>query len=172
MVSIIVVGLSLLLNIVMFYLMFEGIYIPSGKTPFFMALITIVIYMLVGYLFGEQRSRRLNRLLIMSLSVNIAYSLSSLVYRYWKMEQFISPFNMMKISLITLVVIILYLNIVYIRAEISYKRKRGNQRIQKEPKKSQFEKWRERRKKKSSEEEEIEILLGNSTESEEKPPPI
>lgn len=170
MASIIVVMLSLIINIVMFYLMYQGVYIPSGKTPFFIALIMFSVYALVGYFFGETRTKQLNRLFTVSLTLNIAYSLSSLVYHHWKLDSIISSFSMMKISLVVLVIVILYLNLVYIRAEISYKRKRGNQRIRKEPQKSLLEKWREKRRKENSNE--IEIVLGHSTESEERVPPV
>ncbi|RKJ46317.1 hypothetical protein D7X33_34315 [Butyricicoccus sp. 1XD8-22] len=170
MLPIVVVCISLLLNIILFFLMYKGVYIPGGKTPFFIALTTATIYLLVGRIFGENKSRRLTRWFVFSISLYLAFSLSGLVYHNWKMESLLSSFSMMKISLFVLVAIIVYLNVVYIRAEISYKRKRGNQRIQKEPKKSQIDVWRE--KKKKQEENVISIQLGQSTESEEKAPPI
>lgn len=150
--------------------MFKGVYIPSGGTPFFIGLITALVYLVVGYLFGEKRSVRSSRLLVMSLTLNVAYSLSSLVYYKWKMVQIISAFSMLKISLVTLTTLVLYLNVIYIRAEISYKRKRGNQRIQKEPKKSRINIMREN--KQREENDEISITLGHSTESKEQAPPI
>lgn len=166
----IITALSLIVNTILFYLMYKGVFIPSGNTPFFIGLVTSLVYVVNRYFFDKSKSRRVTRWFVFSLSLYIVFTLSSLVYHNWKMESLISSFSMMKISLVLLVGIIIYLNVVYIRAEISYKRKRGNQRIQKEPKKSQFDLWRERRKEKDSNE--IAIQLGVSTESEEKAPPI
>ncbi|MEK4715728.1 hypothetical protein [Sporosarcina sp. FSL K6-5500] len=67
----------------------------------------------------------------MGFSINLfgVMLLSSLVYSSWKMEMFLSQTTMMKLTLVMLVIVTVYLNVVFIRAEISYKKKRGNQRI-------------------------------------------
>jgi len=70
---------------------------------------------------------------------------------------------MMKLTLVLLGVIGIYLNIVFIRAEISYKKKRGNQRIEEQPNKSYFEKRQE--KKERIERGEVRIILGASTDN-------
>lgn len=153
--------------------MYKGVYIPSGKTPFIIGFVTVIIYWLIGRLLGEERGKRLMRMLIFSVSMYIPLSLSALVYHHWKMDAILSSLTMMKISLFILIAIVIYLNVVYIRAEISYKRKRGNQRIQKEPKKSQLQLWKERRNdQKTGKKEDISIQLGQSTEAEEQSPPV
>ncbi|MEN1969678.1 hypothetical protein WMZ97_16570 [Lentibacillus sp. N15] len=171
MASVLVVYFSLLTNTILFCLMFKGVYIPSGKTPFFIGIAFGLIYLLVGHLFNTDRSKRLNRMLIFSISLYIAFSLGGLVYYHWKMDYFISSLFMMKISLAAITAFLIYINVIYIRAEISYKRKRGNQRIQKESKKGQIDRWLEKKKEKEDSNEII-IILGNSTESEEQAPPI
>jgi len=70
----------------------------------------------------------------------------------------------MKLTLVLLGITGIYLNIVFIRAEISYKKKRGNQRIEEQPNKSYFEKRKEE--KERIERGEVRIVLGISTDNE------
>ena len=69
-------------------------------------------------------------------------------------------------TLVLLVIVAVYLNVVIVRAEISYKKKRGNQRIEEQPNKSYFDKWKEG--KKRIERGEVRIILGASTDKEDK----
>jgi len=71
---------------------------------------------------------------------------------------------MMKLTLVLLGITGVYLNIVFIRAEISYKKKRGNQRIEEQPNKSYFEKRKEE--KERIKRGEVRIILGASTDNE------
>jgi len=80
------------------------------------------------------------------------------------MEKFLSRLTMMKLTLVLLGITGIYLNIVFIRAEISYKKKRGNQRIEEQPNKSYFEKRKEE--KERIERGEVRIVLGISTDNE------
>jgi len=80
------------------------------------------------------------------------------------MEKFLSRLTMMKLTLVLLGITGVYLNIVFIRAEISYKKKRGNQRIEEQPNKSYFEKRKEE--KERIERGEVRIILGVSTDNE------
>jgi len=70
----------------------------------------------------------------------------------------------MKLTLVLLGITGVYLNIVFIRAEISYKKKRGNQRIEEQPNKSYFEKRKEE--KERIKRGEVRIILGASTDNE------
>ena len=58
---------------------------------------------------------------------------------------------------------LLTLNIVFIQAEISYKKKRGNQRIEEQPNKSYFEKRKEE--KERIKRGDVRIVLGASTDN-------
>lgn len=89
---------------------------------------------------------------------------ASLIYSVWDMEKFLSRLTMMKLTLVLLGITGVYLNIVFIRAEISYKKKRGNQRIEEQPNKSYFEKRKEE--KERIERGEVRIILGVSTDNE------
>ena len=79
------------------------------------------------------------------------------------MEKFLSRLTMMKMTLVLLVIVAVYLNVVIVRAEISYKKKRGNQRIEEQPNKSYFEKWKEE--KERIKRGEVRIVLGASTDN-------
>ena len=89
--------------------------------------------------------------------------LSSLVHSAWDMEKFISRLTMMKMTLVLLVIVAVYLNVVIVRAEISYKKKRGNQRIEEQPNKSYFEKRKEERER--IDRGDVRIVLGASTDN-------
>lgn len=162
--------ISSVTNVALLYLMYKGIYIPNWKIPLIINLIFGLIYLFARFGMAEQKVSNVSKIFTLSTTTYFAYSLSSLVYYHWKMERIISAYSMMKISLIILLLIVSYLNFVYIRAEISYKRKRGNIRIQKEKPKTLAERWKEWRE--GEDENEIIIQLGNSTESDERTPPI
>mgnify|MGYP001230980154 CR=1 FL=1 len=157
-------------NIIFLFLMYKGVYVPNWKIPLFMIFVFASVYSFARYLMGERKVAKVARLYIFNLTMFVVYMLSAVVYHNWKMESIISRFSMMKLTMIILIIAIIYLNFVYIRAEISYKRKRGNIRIQQEKPKTLAERWKEWRARKDNNE--IIIKLGNSTESEERTPPI
>ena len=97
------------------------------------------------------------------MSLLAAMFLSSLVHSAWDMEKFLSRLTMMKMTLVLLVTVAVYLNVVFIRAEISYKKKRGNQRIEEQPNKSYFEKRKEE--KERIDRGDVRIVLGASTDN-------
>ena len=87
--------------------------------------------------------------------------LASFIYSVWEMEKFLSRLKMMKLVLAGIIGV--YLNVAFIRAEISYKKKRGNQRIEEQPNKSYFEKRKEETER--IERGEVRIILGASTDN-------
>ncbi len=99
-----------------------------------------------------------------TMSLLASMFLSSLVHAAWDMEKFLSRLTMMKMTLVLLVIVAVYLNVVIIRAEISYKKKRGNQRIEEQPNKSYFEKRKVERER--IQRGEVRIVLGASTDNE------
>ena len=98
-----------------------------------------------------------------TMSLFASMFLSSLVHSAWDMEKFLSRLTMMKLTFVLLVIVGVYLNVVFIRAEISYKKKRGNQRIEEQPNKSYFEKRKEE--KERIERGDVRIILGASTDN-------
>ena len=69
-------------------------------------------------------------------------------------------------TLVLIVTVAVYLSVAIVLAEISYEKKRGNQRIEEQPNKIYFDKWKE--KKHRIERGEVRIILGASTDKEDK----
>ena len=122
--------------------MYNAIYIPPAKIILYSGLTTVAIYFFVRRI-QQRKNKRLDRLMSFTMSLYASMFLSSLVHTAWDIEKFLTRLTMMKMTLVLLVIVAVYLNVVFIRAEISYKKKRGNQRIEEQPNKSYFEKRKE-----------------------------
>ncbi|MFS0574980.1 hypothetical protein AB1K83_05060 [Sporosarcina sp. 179-K 3D1 HS] len=142
--------------------MFNAVYIPPARLILISGLTTIAIYFIVKRM-QQRKNKKLDRIMSFTMSLFAAMFLSSLVYAAWNMEKFLSRLTMMKMTLVLLVTVSVYLNIVFIRAEISYKKKRGNQRIEEQPNKSYFEKRKEERER--IKRGDVRIVLGESTDN-------
>jgi len=142
--------------------MYNAVYIPPAKLILIFGLTVTVIYFIVKHL-QQRKNKRLDRLMSFTMSLFASMFLSSLVYSAWEMEKFISRLTMMKMILVLLLIVALYLNVVIVRAEISYKKKRGNQRIEEQPNKSYFEKRKEERER--IKRGDVRIVLGESTDN-------
>lgn len=162
--QIIVVTISFILAALGVTGMYNGVYIPSVKLILLSGLTAIAIHLIVCRI-QPNKNKKLDKLMGFSMTLFGVMLLSSFVYSSWKMEKFLSHFTMMKLTLVLLVVVAVYLNVVFIRAEISYKKKRGNQRIEEQPNKSYFEKRNEE--KERIERGDVRIILGASTDNEE-----
>lgn len=125
-----------------------------------------ILFMLIYYFVRRRHSSRkkADKLMILSSSLMFVSMLSSFVNEQWKLTNMISSITMMKILLVLLTIGTVYINFVYVRAEQSYKKKRGNQRIREEPKKSFLEELKESFKK--EDENEVVLTLGISAENE------
>lgn len=143
--------------------MYNAVYIPTAKLILISGLTVTAIYFIVRRL-QQQKYKKLDRLMSFTMSLLASMFLSSLVHAAWDMEKFLSRLTMMKMTLVLLVIVAVYLNVVIIRAEISYKKKRGNQRIEEQPNKSYFEKRKVERER--IQRGEVRIVLGASTDNE------
>ncbi|WP_143560676.1 hypothetical protein [Sporosarcina sp. P2] len=160
--QIVTVAISFILAAIGVIGMYSGVYIPSVKLILFSGLTAIAIHFIVCRI-RPNKNKKLDKLMGFSLTLYGVMLLSSFVYSSWKMEKFLSHFAMMKLTLVLLVIVAVYLNVVFIRAEISYKKKRGNQRIEEQPHKSYFEKRKEE--KERIERGDVRIILGTSTDT-------
>lgn len=142
--------------------MYNAVYIPTAKLILISGLTVTVIYFIVRRL-QQQKYKKLDRLMSFTMSLFASMFLSSLVHAAWDMEKFLPRLTMMKLTLVLLVIVSVYLTIVFIRAEISYKKKRGNQRIEEQPNKSYFEKRKEERER--IKRGDVRIVLGTSTDN-------
>lgn len=142
--------------------MYNAVYIPPAKLILFSAMTTLTIYFIVKRL-QQRKSKKLDRVMSFTILLFTSMFLSTLVHSAWDMEKFLSRLTMMKMTLVLLVIVAVYLNVVFIRAEISYKKKRGNQRIEEQPNKSYFEKRKEERER--IKRGDVRIVLGVSTDN-------
>ena len=142
--------------------MYNAIYIPPAKIILYSGLTTVAIYFFVRRI-QQRKNKRLDRLMSFTMSLYASMFLSSLVHTAWDIEKFLTRLTMMKMTLVLLVIVAVYLNVVFIRAEISYKKKRGNQRIEEQPNKSFFEKRKEG--KERIKRGDVRIILGASTDT-------
>ena len=110
-------------------IMYNAVYIPPAKLILVFGLTTPVIYFIVKRV-QQPKNKKLDKLMSFTMTLFASMFLSSLIHSAWDMEKFLSRVTMMKLTMVLLVIIGVYLNIVFIRAEISYKKKRGNQRIE------------------------------------------
>lgn len=119
------------------------------------------------YLFNRrvhQENKKADKLMILSTSFFAVAIFSHFVYSNWKLTNLVSEEVMAKIIVVLLGFFALYINIIYIRAEQSYKKKRGNQRIREEPKQGYIEQFVEGFKKKEKNPNEITLQIGLSAE--------
>lgn len=157
-----VVIISLLLTLIGNVSLYKGWYIANVKL-----LLLIAVFIGILYFYSrskETSNQKLDMLMKYNLMLYVVLLISSFVYTEWKFENAISSHSVSKLVLILLSLVSLYLGTLFIRAEISYKKKRGNQRIKVFPEKSYFEKLKESRKRKRSKD--VTIVLGVSTDNE------
>lgn len=153
--------LSLILSGIGAVLIYNDILILSAKYYMFIMIGLVVLYFVVKRTFSN--NKRADRLMVLTMSIMAAMLLTSLINKHWKLTNLISTVTLTKISIVILILVALYGNFVYMRAEQSYKKKRGNQRIKEEPKKGIIEQLRGGDK---PDKDEIMIKLGNSAENE------
>lgn len=137
-------------------------------------ILSPVMYLLTGivigviYMFNRRTSdlnRKADKMMILSTTLYIVSMLSAFIYKHWKLTNVISEINITKIMVVLLGFMSLYLNFVYIRAEQSYKKKRGNQRIKQEVKQGYIEELVSGFKKQEEQQKEIYFKIGEWAEN-------
>lgn len=154
--------LSMLVSGICVFLMYNQTLILLPRYYFFIGLFSIIIYIFVKY--STTINRRADKIFGLSMSVFLTNILSSMVYFNWKLSNLISNEVITKITVVSLTILAVHLNLFYIRAESSYKRKRGNQRIREEPNSMFFKKIA---KSNNTQEDDLVLVLGRSAENEE-----
>lgn len=153
--------LSFLLSGAGVVLIYNDLLILPPKYYMFIMFGLIIVFFVLRRTFAT--NKKADRLMVLSQSILAANMLISLINSQWKLTNLISTVTMTKIATVILVIIAIYLNFIYMRAEQSYKKKRGNQRIKEEPKEGFVEQLRG---KKNTDKNEIMLTLGKSAENE------
>lgn len=158
---------SFILVGVLFMMHWAGHLVMKPMWLLSLGLITIVIYMLLRVI--EQESRpNLNRLMTVTMSVYVVLFLGSVIHYEWIFDRFISASFLSRVVMMLLLLVVLYLNFIFMRMESSYKKKRGNQRIKESSKGTFFEQLKGLFKKEQGNPNDIFILLGEVTDNETK----
>lgn len=159
---IIIACVSILLAATGVTLMFYGTFIPAPQLLIIAGVALLLLFVITKKIKGTS-SPKMNRLMSLSVTFLIVMTIASLVYRQWGWESFLSNMTVLKIVLVILGLIGIYMNMLYMRAESNYRRKRGNQRIKDRPTESypEFKKTMKQSKKKDGE---ITCKIGESLE--------
>src|SRR5699024_9131841 len=128
----IVSSVYLFISVILLWFLYDETWLFSSKVYLIVFLAMGIVYLLLRRAYGYAKNT--DRMIVLSLSFVVVAILSSVVHSGWKLTNYVESSTMLKISIILLVGIAVYLNAVYLRAEHSYKRKRGNQRLKEEPK--------------------------------------
>lgn len=156
--------ISFIISSVGLMLIYSAVFVPRSSLILIFALLIGLFYIFVRR--THETKRKADKLMIISVSFFVSAMLASFIYHNWKLTNVISVSIMTKMTVVILVFISVYLNVIYIRAEQSYKKKRGNQRIKEEPKQGYFEQLFEGFKK-DEDDGEITLVIGLSAENEE-----
>lgn len=156
--------LALLLSFLSLVSLYKSWFIFNSYVYFIVSLIILLFYLVVRR--KEGVSKKSDRIVILSSSLFLVSLVSSWVYHNWKLTNLLNSETMMKISLIILFILALYGNFVFIRAEDSYKRKRGNQRIKQSPKEGFIEHFKRKLEQKEEKDTDVVLILGESFDNE------
>jgi len=145
---------------------YKEILILKSSYYLYIGIALAIIYLIVRRTHSIKKWA--DRLVVLSSTLFVVQMSTSYVYNHWKMTSLISAYSIMKILLVLLTLTAVYINFAYVRAEQTYKKKRGNQRIKSEPKKPLMELLRELRRREKEEEEKnsVTFTLGYSAENE------
>ncbi|GAB3051335.1 type IV secretory system conjugative DNA transfer family protein [Virgibacillus ainsalahensis] len=146
-----------------YFLMFQEIVIPAPLYPLSAAGVILLLYLINRW--GKKAvTSGINRLVALTITLLIVLSIGSLAFEYWQWEQMVTREFMMKTALLLFGVFGIYVNIMYMRAEAAYRKKRGNQRIKEQPEEGYTEYKKDLKQSKHKKSSEIVTVLGNSLE--------
>lgn len=154
---------SLTIGTLFLFLIYKFNFVPSVNLIGIVSGLNVIAYFVIKKLTGET-NRKADKMIIVAFSIYMCLFLATILYNVWTLENVVSKMLITKAVLFLLLLGSIYLNLVWIRAEYSYKKKIGNQRIQNTPKKGYFERIKDDRARKAKNE--VCIILGSSTENE------
>lgn len=135
--------------IALFITVYKDWFIPSPFTCFVLVMSSLGLYAV--HVLQQQLNRVKEISLLFSIGTFINLLISVFVYNIWKWETVFTKQGMSKMFLFVLLLTTIYLIVAYVRAKISYKKVKGNQRDN--------NKWRVSNRKKEELEKSKEIYL-------------
>ncbi|MFC3041603.1 type IV secretory system conjugative DNA transfer family protein [Virgibacillus xinjiangensis] len=151
------------------FFLFQGAVIPSPLFPLGAAGTLLAFYLMHKWSGKITISPVVKRLVGLTVTLFIVMFLSAMAYEVWQWEQMVTREFMMKMTLLLFGTLGIYLNVMFMRAESAYRKKRGNQRITEQPQEGYTEYKKDLKQSKSKNSEEIVTVLGNSLEHSDTP---
>ncbi len=115
--------LASILAITGYCLMFQEIVIPAPMFPLISASSLFLLYAVSKWA-RKKDSTNVNRLVVLTIALFIVMFIGSLAFKFWQWEQMVTREFIMKLTIVLLGLLGVYLNIMYMRAESSYRKKR------------------------------------------------
>lgn len=135
--------------IALFISVYNAWLIPSSFICFIFAMVSLGLYAV--HVLQQQVNRVKEISLLFSLATFVNLLISTFVYKLWKWEAIFNKQGITNMLLIILLLTTIYLIVAYVRAKISYKKVKGNQRDN--------DKWRVTNRKKEELEKSKEVYL-------------
>lgn len=146
--------------------MLNEVYIPDQVLMLVvMGVMTSLFYVIKLTKNKKQIGNAPGHILRIANTLFIVILISSLAYQYWQWEAIVTQATMMKITLVLLSILGIFLNIMYVRANLVYKEKRGNQRIKDDPEES-YKEVKKVAKEAKGKKGDIAVVIGESRENE------
>ncbi|WP_394237458.1 hypothetical protein [Niallia oryzisoli] len=136
---------------------YQNWFIPTKFTLFILMMMTAGLF---AVHIGQKQYKKLKEMMLLStVAIYLVLIVSVTIHDSWKWNLIFDKQEITKLSLIMFSVLALYSIVIYIRAEASYKKVKGNQQHN--------TKWRvsEREKRRLNESDDIYLILGKIYES-------
>ncbi|MEC1158691.1 hypothetical protein [Cytobacillus horneckiae] len=105
---------------------FNGLFVPSPFMGFILTILSLGLYT-VHVL--QKQTNKFKEVLLVALSLLFpVLIISSLIYKVWVWEAFFTKHGITQLTLSSFIVLAAYLCMAYVRAKVSYKRVKGNQK--------------------------------------------
>lgn len=105
---------------------YKGWFVPSPLMAFNLGLLSLGL--LTFQIIRKGGNRKKEAWLLFTTTLYINLFISSIIYKIWPYEKVFTKIGITQMTMFVLFILGIYLNIAYIRAKITYKRVKGNQR--------------------------------------------
>lgn len=105
---------------------YKGIFIPSPWLSLNLGLLALGLYGI--HMYRKEPNKKKEILLLFTVSVYANLIISAFIYSIWSFEKIFTKQGITQMSIFVFMVLSIYLCVAYIRARITYKQVKGNQR--------------------------------------------
>lgn len=116
----------LILGIILIVTTYQDIFVPSPTLSFNLGLLSIALFGL--QVLRKEGNRKKEVMLLSTVAIYINLLISGFIYKIWSFETIFTKQGITKMMMFILLVLSVYLIVAYVRAKITYKQVKGNQR--------------------------------------------